>query len=142
VKLWVSRLARVCILVVSVLALYRLFPVVADQLKGLETCPMLGPVPACYLVFVGYIAIGVSVVLEPLRSGWVFLSGWLPVFLFALLGTSMGTIGDFNGIAGATHLPSQRFRCAVVFFLAGHSQFVVRGFLFSSPNRRREQKRA
>ena len=79
---------------VSALALYRLFPVVADQLRGLETCPMLGPVPACYLVFVGYIAIGVSVVLEPLRSGWVFLSGWLPVFLFALFGTSMELLGQ------------------------------------------------
>ncbi len=93
-KLWVSRLARVSILVVSMLALYRLFPVAANQLKGLEACPMLGPVPACYLVFVGYIAIGVSVVLEPLRSGWVFLSGWLPVFLFALLGTSMELLGQ------------------------------------------------
>jgi len=86
VKLWVSRLARLSILLVSVLALYRLFPVVVDQLNGLDACPMLGPVPACYLVFIGYIAIGVAVILEPLRSLWIFLSGWLPVFLFALTG--------------------------------------------------------
>jgi hypothetical protein len=93
VKLWVSRLARLSILLVCVLALYRLFPVVAEQIRGLEACPLLGPVPACYLVFVGYIAIGVSVVLEPLRSGWIFLSGWLPVFLFALSGTSLELLG-------------------------------------------------
>jgi len=54
---------------------------------------MLGPVPACYLVFAGYIAIGVSVALEPLRSGWIFLSGWLPVFLFALSGASLELLG-------------------------------------------------
>jgi hypothetical protein len=82
-------LARLSILLVCVLALYGLFPVVAEQIRGLDACPLLGPVPACYLVFVGYIAIGVSVVLEPLRSGWIFLSGWLPVFLFALSGTSL-----------------------------------------------------
>jgi len=91
--------------VVSVLALYRLFPVVADQLKGQEACPMLGPVPACYLVFVGYIAIGVSVVLEPLRSGWVFLSGWLPVFLFALSGTSMELLGQPTCPRSASDVP-------------------------------------
>jgi len=89
----VSRLARLSILLVSVLALSRLFPVVTEQLSGLEACPLLGPVPACYLVFAGYIAIGLSVVLEPLRSGWLFLSGWLPVFLFALSGTSLELLG-------------------------------------------------
>jgi len=31
--------------------------------------------------------------LEPLRSGWLFLSGWLPVFLFALSGTSLELLG-------------------------------------------------
>jgi len=67
---------------------------VADQLSGLDACPLLGPVPACYLVFIGYIAIGVAVILEPLRSLWIFLAGWLPVFLFALTGTSLELLGQ------------------------------------------------
>jgi len=93
VKFWISKLARLSILLVSVLAIYRLFPVVAEQISGLEACPLLGPVPACYPVFVGYLAIGLSVVLVPLRSGWIFLSGWLPVFLFALAGSSLELLG-------------------------------------------------
>jgi len=124
VKLWVSGLARLSILLVSVLALYRLFPVVADQLRGLDACPMLGPVPACYLVFIGYIAIGVSVVLEPLRSLWIFLSGWLPVFLFALTGTSLELLGQPTCPRSDSDIPLCFFSLAIasalfaVFFLA------------------------
>ena len=71
------------------------------------------------------------------RTGAVTL--WLGISVRLVTGIFVRTNWDFNGIAGATDLPSQRFGCAVVFFLAGHSQFVVRGFLSSSPDRRREQ---
>jgi len=113
VKLWVLRLARLSILLVCVLALYRLFPVVAEQLRGLEACPLLGPVPACYLVFAGYIAMGVSVVLQPLRSGWLFLSGWLPVFLFALTGTSLELLGRPTCPRSAADVPLCFFSLAI-----------------------------
>lgn len=73
------------------------------------------------------------------RTGAVTL--WLGISVRLVTGFFVRTIGDFNGIAGATHLPSQRFRCAVVFFLVGHSQFVVRGFFFRSPDRRWEQNK-
>ncbi|MFV1998656.1 MAG: hypothetical protein ACC641_11690 [Acidiferrobacterales bacterium] len=112
-KLWVSRLARLSILLVCVLALYRLFPVVADQLRGLDACPMLGPVPACYPVFFGYIAIALSVALDPLRSGWIFLSGWLPVCLFALSGTSLELLGRPTCPRSASNVPLCFFSLAI-----------------------------
>jgi len=74
---------------------------------------MLGPVPACYLVFVGYIAIGVSVVLEPLRSGWIFVSGWLPVFLFALSGSSLELLGRPTCPRSAADVPLCFFSLAI-----------------------------
>jgi hypothetical protein len=113
VKLWISKLARLSILLVCVLALYRLFPVVVEHTRGLEACPLLGPVPACYLVFIGYIAMGVSVVLESLWSGGIFLLGWLPVFLFALSGTSLELLGRPACPRSATDIPLCFFSLAI-----------------------------
>jgi len=113
VKPWISSVARLSILLVCVLALYRLFPVVTEQLRGLEACPLLGPVPVCYLVFIGYIAIGLSVILAPSRSGWIFMFGWLQVFLFALLGTSQELLGRPTCPRSASDVPLCFFSLAI-----------------------------
>ena len=54
------------------------------HLTGQKRCPSIGPVPICYLVFAGYVAILVSVFT---RSLPLFLAGLIPVLAFAAAGT-------------------------------------------------------
>ena len=51
---------------------------------GQKRCPSIGPVPICYLVFAGYLAILLSVISHSLP---LFLGGLIPVFAFAAAGT-------------------------------------------------------
>ena len=54
------------------------------HLTGQKHCPTIGPVPICYLVFAGYVAILLSVFTQSLP---LFLGGLIPVFGFAAAGT-------------------------------------------------------
>lgn len=55
-----------------------------------EICPMLGPIPACYLVFLGYLLVFVSAVItERPIARKLFYLGWTPVFLLALTGVTL-----------------------------------------------------
>jgi hypothetical protein len=67
-------------------ALYKLTGVISQHWQG-NSCPMLGIVPACYLVFFGYMAMLLSVVFNLHQKLTVFLLGWAPVFLLAFTGT-------------------------------------------------------
>ncbi|MDC0886211.1 hypothetical protein OAS19_00255 [Altererythrobacter sp.] len=51
---------------------------------GQQPCPLLGPVPICYLVFAGYAAMMLSVIAHNLL---LFVGGIFPVFAFAAAGT-------------------------------------------------------
>ena len=87
--IWVGWALRLGIIVIASWVLAGLAPLVLDELRGIEACPNLGPVPACYLVACGYLAMAVAVVFSPRRLTVLFLLGWTPVFLLALSGTTM-----------------------------------------------------
>ncbi len=53
------------------------------------TCPMIGPLPACYLVLTGYTLVLVSVWLKRTWRARLFWLGWSPVALLAGLGTGL-----------------------------------------------------
>ena len=84
---------RLLIFVTCAMALFGLTPVVMNQWQGLNACPALGPLPACYLVFVGYLAVALSVMSKPAYRNWLFYSGWAPVFLLAFSGTAFELSG-------------------------------------------------
>lgn len=51
---------------------------------------MLGPVPACMIVFFGYLSIlTASVFIKNSKSKHLFYLGWIPVFLLALIGVGL-----------------------------------------------------
>ena len=56
------------------------------HLVGIEACPTIGPVPACYVVAVGYLAIAFSALR---RNGTLFVLGWMPVIAFATMGVTV-----------------------------------------------------
>ena len=67
---------------------------------------MLGPVPACIVVFLGYLLILLSAIfLTKSASKKLFYVGWTPVFLLALMGV-IAEIGVMLGLRAVsyTHL--------------------------------------
>ena len=106
-------IVRAAILAVCCYTLYRLFPIVLSQLKGNSACPMLGFVPACYIVFAGYLSIALSVTMNPRKTAWLFYSGWVPVFLFALTGTSLEIMGKPTCPATSSGIPLCYFSLAI-----------------------------
>lgn len=66
-----------------------------EHLQTGEACPLLGPIPACMLVFAGYAAIIISALLPRVWFTKLFYIGWTPVFGLALVGAVLHTfVGD------------------------------------------------
>lgn len=76
---------------------------------GEAACPVIGPVPACYVILVGYGLILISVLPQvPFRSA-VFAVGWLPVFALALVGVG----GEVTGLAACPQTQSGIPKCFI-----------------------------
>jgi hypothetical protein len=90
---WLSWVLRIGIAAVAAWVLAGLTPLILDELNGIDACPMLGPVPACYLVGLGYVAMAAAVIFSPRRLTVLFLFGWTSVFLLALSGSTMEILG-------------------------------------------------
>lgn len=58
-----------------------------DHMTHGEVCPMIGPVPACVIVLLGYFSILTSAIfVRKDASKMFFYAGWMPVLLLALTG--------------------------------------------------------
>jgi len=67
-----------------------------------EICPMIGPVPACIIVFMGYFMVFVAALM--IDKNWsrrVFYMGWTPVFLLALMGRNVSSRSLWQGCVGS-----------------------------------------
>jgi len=83
-----NKLARGLLLLISAFGCYAGGSLVLAHLKHGEVCPMLGPTPACILVFFDYLAIFMAALL--VGKPWVkklFYAGWAPVFTLAAFGS-------------------------------------------------------
>ena len=127
-KVWVAWTLRLGIVVVASWVLAGLAPLILDQFRGIDTCPMLGPIPACYLVGSGYFAMTIAVVFSPRKLTLLFLLGWAPVFLLALTGSTLEVLGRTACPASPSGTPLCYFSLAIaslllpVFLLGRHLQ--------------------
>jgi len=53
---------------------------------GETSCPMIGSLPACYIILIGYSLIVLSVYPRLQKASVLFLIGWVPVVMLALTG--------------------------------------------------------
>ena len=80
----IARFALIALSGIGTLAGARL---TLEHLPHGGVCPMLGPIPACIVVFLGYLLILLSAIfLSKPASKKLFYVGWTPVFLLALMG--------------------------------------------------------
>ena len=123
---------RIAISIVAIIVLYGLAPVITNEWRGLDACPKLGPLPACYLVAVCYFAIGVASLAAPRRLTWLFAMGWLPVFGLAFSGTSLEIFGRPTCPATSAGVPMCYFSLAIALVLLVAFLFVRRGTLHAA----------
>jgi hypothetical protein len=128
---WVGWAPRIGVIIGASWVLAGLFPLVLAEFRGIDACPMLGPIPACFPVGLGYLAMAISAVFSPRRLTVLFLLGWAPVFLLALTGSTLELLGHTTCPASPTGTPLCYFSLAVaslmlpVFLLSRHFQPVV-----------------
>ena len=67
---------------------------------GEASCPMIGPLPACYIILIGYSLIVLSTYPRLQQAFLLFLIGWVPVILLALT----GVVGELIGVLQCPHL--------------------------------------
>ena len=84
---------RVGIFLVCGYSLYELIQPVFSQLGGNNVCSKIGFVPVCYLKFICYLAMALSVMVNPKKTAWLFYPGWIPVFLLAMSTSSLEILG-------------------------------------------------
>jgi len=84
---FMQRLPQIFLGLLSALGTFAGLRLSLDHLQHGEVCPTLGPIPACIIVFVGYLAVLIAAF--SFRKSWagkLFYIGWTPVFLLALSG--------------------------------------------------------
>lgn len=94
-----------------------------------EPCPMLGVLPACYVIFIGYAMIIISMLPKVSKPKTVFLIGWIPVIVIALI----GIIGELTQTMQCAQSETGIPKC---FYSAGFSAIIgVLGYLFFKKNK-------
>lgn len=84
---------------------------------GQESCPMLGSIPACYVIFVGYAMVIASMIPNISKARMIFLIGWTPVIVLAL----MGTVGELTQTMQCPHTEKGTPKC---YFSAAYSAII------------------
>ena len=107
---------RWLIFVVAMVGVAGVSPIALDQLNRTSACPVLGPVPACYVVFFGYAFVAVSAVV-PLHRWKLFLAGWTPLFILAASGTALELFGTETCPRSDAGVPTCYFSLAMLVIL-------------------------
>jgi len=74
---------------------------------GEVSCPMLGSLPACYIILIGYSLIVVSMYPRLQKASVLFLIGWIPVVILALT----GVVGELTDVLQCPHLKNGIPQC-------------------------------
>jgi len=110
-----GRIARVALLLLALFGAIAGINLSISHLNTGETCPVLGPLPACYLVAIGYSLVALSAVSA--RAKWsrnLFFLGWTPVAVLAGFGVILELAGRDTCPTGAGNIP----QCFYSFLMA------------------------
>lgn len=117
--------SRILLLVLSVFGTLAATQLVVSHLQTGAACPLLGLIPACYIVAIAYALIFVSgLVINRRHSVKLFLAGWASVFGIAVIGVALELMRGDTCPAGPANIPqcyislTMALMCAVLFCLA------------------------
>ena len=122
----INILPRLALIVLAGLGTLAGLRLSIDHMQQGEVCPMLGPIPACIIVFLGYLCVVLAAIfVKSTFSKRLFYIGWTPVFLLALMGVVvevsviLGLIKDHICPIGAYGIPQCFFSFAMVLICVG-----------------------
>lgn len=119
-KTTLNTSARIALILLAGLGTYAGAKLTIEHLPHGGVCPMLGPVPACIIVFLGYFLILLSAIFLSKRiSKPFFYIGWTPVFLLAAIGVTLELIKGQTCPPGAFGIPQCFFSLAMALICLG-----------------------
>ena len=74
---------------------------------GEASCPVLGPLPACYIILIAYSLIVLAMYPRLRQATLVFLIGWVPVITLAFT----GVVGELTDVLQCPHLDNGIPQC-------------------------------
>ncbi len=87
--MFLSSLSRIGLILIAGFGVFAGGMLSADHLSHGDICPMVGPVPACLVVFIGYVLMLLSALLPTRRKALIFYVGWAPVTALASIGVAL-----------------------------------------------------
>lgn len=110
----INTLPRIALIVLAGLGTLAGLRLSAAHMQHGEVCPMLGPIPACIIVFLGYLCVVLAALFikKPFAKR-VFYIGWTPVFLLALMGVILELTKGHVCPPGAYGIPQCFFSFAM-----------------------------
>ena len=110
-----GRVARIALLLLALFGAIAGINLSISHLSTGETCPVIGPLPACYLVAIGYSLVALSAISATAKwSRIIFFIGWTPVALLAGFGVVLELAGRETCPRGAGNIP----QCFYSFLMA------------------------
>lgn len=114
------KFAHYALILLSLLGTFAGANLSLEHLQTGETCPMLGPIPACFVVFAGYALILVNAIFASrLNRKTLFFIGWSPIFLLAAMGVSLEIFGQNICPPGAFGVPQCVYSLAMALLCLG-----------------------
>ncbi len=74
---------------------------------GEESCPVLGPLPACYIILIAYSLIVLAMYPRMRQAPLVFIFGWVPVITLAFT----GVVSELTDVLQCPHLENGIPQC-------------------------------
>jgi len=84
---------RLLIAGLAVAGIAGVLPIVTEHVRG-NVCPQTGPVPACYVVLSAYGLVAISSLLNARPRTVSFAIGWVLLFGFAVVGSTLELLGN------------------------------------------------
>jgi len=109
------QILRIALLVLALFGTFAGASLSLSHMSTGETCPVVGPLPACYLVAIGYFLVALSAISPTAK--WtrnVFFIGWTPVAVLAGFGVMLELAGRETCPRGAGGIP----QCFYSFLMA------------------------
>lgn len=126
-----KRLISIAISMLAALGLLGAGQISFSHWVGDSTCPTIGLFPACYIILIGYGFIFLSIHTNFKNKSVIFLVGWIPVILLALV----GVLGE---LTSTLHCPQSERGIPKCYFSATLSLMI--GFLYWHLNKAQENE--
>ena len=109
-----ERFCRAAIIILASIGILGVGRISINHWTGEASCPMIGPLPACYIILIGYSLIVLSVYPGLQQTSLLFLIGWVPVITLALI----GVVGELTDIIQCPQLENGLPQCYLSAVLA------------------------